>query len=72
MDNIDLIITKVVITYWRNNKMPKGFSPKAVEGFTLWMTEVLRESGLTKERIKTTTEKTKKLLTRGFPQVRKY
>ena len=52
--------------------MPKGFNQKAIEGFTQWMEAILIESGLQEDRVVTSTEKTKTLLTKGFPQIRKY
>ena len=52
--------------------MPKGFNQKAIEGFTQWMEAILTESGLQKNAVATSTEKTKTLLAKGFPQVRKY
>ena len=52
--------------------MPKGFNQKAVEGFTQWMEAILIESGLPKSQVEVNTGKTKTLLAKGFPQVRKY
>ena len=52
--------------------MPKGFNQKATEGFTQWMQAILDESGLEKNKAEASTEKTKTLLVKGFPQVRKY
>lgn len=53
-------------------KMPKGFNQKAIEGFSQWMEAILAESGLQMSQVATSTEKTKTLLAKGFPQVRKY
>ena len=52
--------------------MPKGFSQKAIEGFAQWMEAILIESGLQKNQVGASIEKTKTLLTKGFPQIRKY
>ena len=52
--------------------MPKGFNQKAIEGFTQWMEAILIESGMHEDQVVTSTEKTKNLLTKGFPQVRRY
>ena len=53
-------------------KMPKGFNQKAIEGFTQWMEAILSELGLQKNQVVASTEKTKTLLAKGFPQIRKY
>lgn len=50
--------------------MPKGFNKKAIEGFSKWMVAVLNESGIEKNQIENTVNKTRKLLNEGFPKVR--
>jgi len=52
--------------------MPKGFNQKAMEGFTQWMNAILTDSGLKEKQIKENTEKTRILLSKGFPQIREH
>lgn len=52
--------------------MPKGFSRKAIEGFVQWMTATLAATGLDESEVAKSVGKTKNLMQKGFPQIRKY
>jgi hypothetical protein len=52
--------------------MPKGFSQKAIEGFSQWMTAMLSDTNLNQEEKRKAVDQTRNLLKEGFPQVRKY
>ena len=52
--------------------MPKGFNQKAIDGFMQWMKAVMSETGLENAKVEASIRETKRLMSEGFPQIRKH